>query len=199
MSLPEIGAQLRRECRAVGVAKADLVIGLTDGGNGLQECLIDAVSGMARDMVFILDFWHAGEHLREFAQVLIPHDEARRKAQADEWCHRLKHEGGAVVLDELEAMDLSRAAPHVVEAHREVTGYLRNNLHRTDYPRYLANGWQIGSGVIEAACKTVVGQRLKESGMRWRERGTTALCQLRALYKSQPELWTNYWHPAQSA
>lgn len=199
MSLSELGVQLRRECRAVGVEQADLVIGLTDGGSGLEECLIDVLGGIAQDMVFILDFWHAGEHLREFAQVLIPHEEARRKAQADAWCQRLKHEGGEAVLRDLEALDLSQAAPPVLEAYRELTGYLRHNLHRMDYPTYTANGWQIGSGIIEAACKTVVGQRLKESGMRWRERGTTALCQLRALYKSQPALWDQYWERKVSA
>lgn len=193
MSLPAIGAQLRRECQAVGLSNADVVIGLTDGGNGLEDCLIDVVSGLTREVVFILDFWHACEHLRNFAQVLFPHDEERRQAQAAAWCHRLKHTGGEALLKELERWDLSDASAPVLEAHREVTGYFRNNLHRTDYPTYQARGWQIGSGVIEAACKTVVGQRLKESGMRWRERGTTALCQLRALYKSQPELWEQYW------
>jgi len=68
-----------------------------------------------------------------------------------------------------------------------------------DYPRYVACGWQIGTGMVEAACKTVVCQRLKESGMRWRERGTTALCQLRALYKSEHKLWQNYWSRAMAS
>lgn len=194
MSLPEIGSQLRRECQAVGIAQADVVVALTDGGNGLEDCLLDALAGgLAREIVFILDFWHASEHLREFAKVLIPSDEKRRKTQADDWCHTLKHQGGAAVLRELRTLDLSNATPAAVESHRLLTGYLGNNQHRTDYPRYLARGWQIGSGMIEAACKTVVGQRLKESGMRCRERGTTALCQLRALHKSQPELWDHYW------
>ena len=193
MSLPEIGAQLRRECRAVGVAQADVVVALTDGGNGLEDCLLDALGGIARNIVFILDFWHAAEHLREFAKVLIPHDEPRRKQRCEQWSHRLKHSGGEAMLQELQELDLSQSSAAVREAHREVTGYLRSNLHRTDYPSYLANGWQIGSGMIESACKTVVGQRLKEAGMRWRERGTTALCQIRALHKSQRQLWHDYW------
>ena len=45
-----------------------------------------------------------------------------------------------------------------------MTGYVRTNLHRMDYPRYREEGWQIGSGHIEAGCKTVVNQRLKQSG-----------------------------------
>jgi hypothetical protein len=48
-----------------------------------------------------------------------------------------------------------------------VLTYFRNQVHRMDYPRYLAHGWQIGSGPVESACKTVVGQRLKGAGMRW--------------------------------
>ena len=66
MSLAQIGEQLRRECRAVGLEQADVVIGLSDGGNGLENCLVEAVTGLAREVVFILDFYHASEHLREF-------------------------------------------------------------------------------------------------------------------------------------
>ncbi|MSU80621.1 MAG: ISKra4 family transposase, partial [Gemmataceae bacterium] len=42
--------------------------------------------------------------------------------------------------------------------YAEMLGYFKNNVHRMDYPRYLANGWFIGSGAMESACKTVVGQ-----------------------------------------
>jgi hypothetical protein len=192
MSLPELAAQLRRECSAVGVSQADVVIGLTDGGNGLEDCLIDALGGIAQRMVWILDFYHASEHVLEFAKVWVPND-TDRKRQVDEWCHTLKHEGGAALLRALEALDLSSAAAATREAHRQVIGYFRNNLHRTDYPAYVAHGWQIGSGKIESACKTVVGRRLKGGGMRWRPYGTTAVCQLRALYLSQRCLWDNYW------
>lgn len=190
MSLDEIGSQLRRECESVKIDQADRVIALTDGGAGLQDCLIDVLGGLANEMVFILDFWHASDHLQEFAKVLFK-DEETRQSQVQTWCHQLKHEGGTAVLQRLAELDLSRASPQVIEAHRLLTGYLRNNLHRTDYPTYLKNGWQIGSGKVESACKSVICQRLKCSGMRWRAYGTTALCQLRSLYKSR--LWSHYW------
>lgn len=193
MSLKEIGRQLRRECRAVDVSRADLVIALTDGGNGLEDCLLDALGGLAKEIVFILDFYHAADHLREFAKLLFPHDEVRRQQQAQAWNHTLKHAGGSVLLAELESLGLARQPEAVLEVHRQLKGYLRKNLHRMDYPDYLARGWQIGSGMIESACKTVVGQRLKESGMRWRARGTTSMCQARALYKSTRPLWNTYW------
>ena len=54
-------------------------------------------------------------------------------------------------------------------------------------------GWLIGSGAVESACKTVVAQRLKLAGMRWREPGTDAVCHLRALYKSERSQWELFW------
>jgi hypothetical protein len=97
----------------------------------------------------------------------------------------LKHEGGQALLTVLESFDLSGLPPPVVEAHGGLVRYIRSNLHRMDYPTYVAKGWHIGSGMIESACKTVVGQRLNQSGMRWRPPGTTELCPLRALYKAR--------------
>lgn len=193
LSLSEIGQQLRRECQAVGLFRADKVIALTDGGNGLPECLWDVVAGQGVDLVYILDFFHAADHAVEFAKVVHPHDETARTKQVEAWCHTLKHEGGKALLLELECWDLSEQTPALVEAHRKFTGYLRNNQDRMDYPTYVKNGWQIGSGVIESACKSVVALRLKAPGMRWRPQGTTALCQLRALYQSQHLLWDHYW------
>jgi hypothetical protein len=193
MSLDEIGQQLRAECQAVDVSGADVVIGLSDGGNGLENCLVSVLGGIAREIVFILDFYHASEHLLEFAKVLDRNDEVRQR-QTRAWCHKLKHEGGESLLRELELRDMNRASPQALEGYRQLLGYLRNNQHRMDYPTYISRGWQIGSGMVEAACKTVVCQRLKESGMRWRESGTTALSQLRALYKSDPKLWKTYWN-----
>lgn len=192
MSLEEVGSQLRRECQAVGAGLADRVIALTDGGHGLENCLLNVLGGLARKIVFILDFWHVSDHLQEFANVFISEDEPRR-SQVQAWCHRLKREGGQALREELESLDLTKASAAVRESHRQLTSYLRSNQHRTDYPTYVAQGWQIGSGKVESACKTVVGQRLKGPGMRWREPGTTALCQLRALYKSAPNIWQSYW------
>lgn len=192
MSLGEIGGQLRRECRAAGLARAEVVVGLSDGGAGLEECLIDAVAGLGGELHLVLDFYHAAEHVREFARVLKSDDESRR-AQAASWCETLKDRGGAALLEEVEGLDLSEGSAESRESQRLLVGYLRGNAHRTDYPAYSARGWPIGSGAVESGCKAVVCQRLKCSGMRWRERGTTALCQLRALYRSDPSLWSSYW------
>lgn len=192
MPQEQIGRELRVECQQVGIEWADVVLALTDGGAGLEDCLIEhTLSGLAREVVLILDFFHAAEHVHEFARIAF--DPETAATQAASWCHRLKHSGGAALLNDLEALNLSDRSPEVREAHRQLTGYLRNNQHRTDDPTYLANGWLIGSGVIESACKTLINHRLKASSMRWRERGTTAVCQARSVYKSEPSLWDAYW------
>ena len=199
LSLEEMGQHLRREAQAVEMNRCDLVVCLTDGGNGLEDCLTTALGGVARQIQFVLDFHHACEHLTEFAKLLIPGDSPTREARTAAWCHELKTTGGERLLETLRKLDLSGAAQNVLDSHRRLTNYVHSNLHRMDYPTYLANGWQIGSGVVESACKTVVCQRLKQSGMRWRELGTDSLCHLRALYLSSNNRWENYWTRASAA
>ena len=161
---------------------AEQWIGLTDGGNGLENFLR---TNFPRDLVVILDFWHAAEYLADLAKALHPGDEERSRALTAGWCQTMKHEGGAAVVGVLERLDLPRRKPAVAAKRAEVLGYLRNNVHRMDYPTYVANGWLIGSGAVESACKTVVGQRLKLAGMRRGEDGTDSVCHLRALFKSE--------------
>ena len=101
------------------------------------------------------------------------------------------------MLAQLEALDIAGRSAAVQKAHHCETGYFRNHAHRMDYPRYVANGWQIGSGPVESACKTVIGNRLKGGGMRWGSPGSDAVCHLRALYLSEPTQWESFWreHP----
>jgi len=143
-----------------------------------------------------LDFWHAASYLEELARAWHPKDAAASAALAQEWCHTLKHQGGTALLAELRGLVLPRSRPAVREAHRATVNYLGNNEHRTDYPHYRAQGWEIGSGPVESACKTVVGQRLKLAGMRWREPGTDSVCHLRALFKSERGQWDAFWNPS---
>jgi hypothetical protein len=186
--LPELGAQMRRQGAQVGMDRADVWVALTDGGAGLEEFL--RVYFPRAECV--LDFFHAAEHLNGLAKAVYP-DEAKAKEAAGAWCHTLKHEGGGALLAALEALDLRGRKGEVRETHRREVGYVRNNLHRMDYPRYAAAGWLIGSGHVEAACKAVVGQRLKGGGMRWGEEGADAVCQLRALFKSEKGQWEAFW------
>jgi hypothetical protein len=67
-----------------------------------------------------------------------------------------------------------------------------------DYPSYRAKGWQIGSGPVEAECKTVIGQRLKGTGMRWGLSGSDGVAHPRALFLSERRQWAAYWADRQS-
>lgn len=190
--LDELGSQLRRQAGQVGMHQAQQWIALTDGGAGLEEF-------MQRHFplaVCILDFYHASEHLHKLAKAWQPHAEEQAQELGRQWSHLLKHEGGQAVLAILEELDLRGRSPTARESHRQVIQYVRHNVHRMDYPYYRAQGWLIGSGHIEAACKTVVGQRLKGCGMRWSEAGADAVCGLRALFKSEPDQWNTFWHTA---
>jgi hypothetical protein len=184
-----LGGPLRRQANRVGIGQAQRWIALSDGGAGLEDLIrlhfgrVDAV---------ILDFYHAAEHLGGLARALYPENEARREEWLKEWCHRLKHEGGQVILDGLREL-LSASAPAAREPISGVIEYIGNHVHRMDYPKYLSHGWWIGSGPIESACKTVIGKRMKGGGMRWGEAGADGICHLRALLCGGLEVWDDYW------
>jgi hypothetical protein len=188
--LDELGLQWRKQAAQVGWDDAEQQIALTDGA----PCLENFVAKNAPLAVRILDFYHASEHVADLVRALHPGDaEAFAKLQ-HAWCHQLKHEGGAALLAAWERLDQSHWNETQRECYRQQAQYVRNNVHRMDYPTYLARGWMIGSGPVEAACKLVVGQRLKGSGMRWREPGSDSVCHLRALFLSQPGQWEAFWY-----
>jgi hypothetical protein len=191
MGLSDLGPLLRRQAGQVGLEQAQRWIGLSDGGNGLEEFL--QANFNRADLVVILDFWHAASYLEAVARALFPADEAKRREQTRQRCHTMKHEGGAAILQALRDLEVARHRKALREERQEAAGYIENNLHRMDYPRYVSHGWQIGSGPIESACKSVVGQRLKLAGMRWREDGTDNVCHLRALFKSAADQWDAFW------
>jgi hypothetical protein len=191
-SLDEMGPLLRRLANRVGMEQAEQWIALTDGGNGLESFC--QTNFNRPDLVCILDFYHAASYLEALARALHPHNEEQSQAQAQQWCHLLKAEGGVTMLAVLENNEWPARKSAALKAQLETTlGYFRNNLHRMDYPEYQARGWQIGSGVVESACKTVVGQRLKGAGMRWSEKGSHRLCHVRALYRSEVGQWQAFW------
>lgn len=192
-SLDDLGLRLRQQAAQVGWDEAEQQIAISDGGGGLEDFFRKNFP-LAE---CILDFWHAKEHLVELSLSWFGADEVARQAWLDEQCHRLKHEGGRVLITKLEAMEVSGRSDTVREAHREHLQYFRNHVHKMDYPRYRENGWQIGSGPVEAACKSVVSERLKCSGMRWGSDGADAVCHLRALWLSEPNQWDSFWrdHP----
>ena len=187
--LAALGEPLRRQAAQVDMDHAERWIALSDGGSGIEDWLR---TNFPRVEAVILDLYHAAEHLCDWAKTLHPQESEAERVSA-EWCHRLKHEGGATVLAALREVSVSRRSAEVREAHRQLLGYFENQVHRMDYPTYHAKGWLIGSGPVEAACKQVVNQRLKGSGMRWSESGADAVCHLRALFRSERGQWDACW------
>jgi hypothetical protein len=191
-SLDEMGPLLRRQACRVGMEDAEVWVALTDGGGGREDFCRENFN--RPDLVLILDFYHAASYLEALAKALFPQSEEEAKGQAERRCGLLKAEGGALMLAVLEQAEWpARKSATLKEALETTSRYFASNSHRMEYPEYQARGWQIGSGVIESACKTVVGQRMKGSGMRWSKEGAHALCHVRALYRSEKGQWDAFW------
>ncbi len=188
--LGEWGLQRRRQAAPVGMEGAEQWIGLSDGGNGLEHFL---TTTFPRDRVLILDFWPASAYLADLAQALHPDDEDERAPLLASWCHTMKEQGGTGIVAVREALSWPPRKPSVKAPYETTRNYLRNNVHRRDYPTYVKNGWCIGSGSVESACKTGVNQRLKRAGLRWGQDGTDEMCPLRALFRSEPSQGTLFW------
>jgi len=189
-TLDELGAQLRRQAAQVGMEAAEQWIALSDGGNGL-EAFFDVYFPRA---VKILDFQHVVGHLGALARLARP-GPAGEKLLAG-WCHTLKHAGGARLVKVVAQLAPQSMTAEARSEHQRVLNYLSSNVSRMDYPAYLRQGWQIATGAVESACKTVVNQRLCLGGMRWGEAGSDAVAHLRALYRSDPDQWDAYWRHA---
>ena len=187
--LKVLGDSLRNQGAQVGMDQAERWVAISDGGSGIEDWLRE---NFPRVETVVLDFFHVAEYLSDWAKVVHP-ETAAEVTQA--WCHRLKHEGGEVVLAALRQVDVSGRSAVVQESHRVLLVYFTNQVHRMDYPSYRAKGWLIGSGPVEAACKQVVGQRMKGSGMRWGECGADAVCHLRALFRSEKGQWDAFFTP----
>ena len=186
--LDGIAAQMRQAAQVLGLGAADELIAICDGGNGLQEAL---PRHFWDDLLCILDWYHASQHRHDYAKQLLPQDSMAQADGVRQAKEVLYEQGGTALL----AQWRGQAVPEdnaVAEAWRKLLGYLAGNEQRTDYPRYRAWGWDIGSGPTEAACK-VVGARLKGSGMRWLEAGASQVAPLRALYQSGSDAWDAFW------
>ena len=182
---------MRKQAAQVGMDQAERWIAISDAGSGVEDLLR---VNFGRVEAVILDFFHVTEHLGELGRALYPADESARQEWFERWCHRLRHEGGEAVLEGLRSL-CPDGRESVRKIHAEVVGYFENHRHRMDYPAYRAKGWAIGSGPVESACKTVIGKRMKNGGMRWGGDGADGMCHLRALLASGENQWDAYWHP----
>jgi hypothetical protein len=186
-----LSVPMRQQGAQVGMDDAERWIGLCDAGNGLEEALL---RDFPRVEVIILDFFHAAEYLGEIACAWHPGDADAAAAWLGPWCHRLKHEGGEAALNRLRELQASSDVPKAVRGKLEdAIRYFENQKHRMDYPTYQAKGWQIGSGPVESACKTVIGMRMKQAGMRWGTKHAAEIGHIRALFRSGDNQWDDFW------
>ena len=188
--LEALAEQIRAQARAVGLKQVSALIAVTDGGNGLEEAL---ERNLAENLTTILDWYHAAEHLCDFAKVWQARDTEARERWQQQAKGILYEQGGEALLTHLQALTLpAGTSAEVREELRKLIGYFEKNRHRTDYPTYRQKGWDIGSGPTEAGCK-IIGERLKGSGMRWVEEGAATVAALRALYVSGGKVWDGFW------
>ena len=139
----------------------------------------------------IVDLYHAREHLWDLARKLYPADEVSQKRWLKhklDWLENGKIEKLATALRQL-AETIRNA--ELIKAIRTEAEYFDGNRERMRYPEFRAKNLFVGSGVIEAGCKTVIGSRLKQSGMFWTVRGANAIIALRCCCLSGK--FEGYW------
>jgi hypothetical protein len=181
----QFGRRIYTEAWERGWSRADQKVVLGDGSDWIWNIADQHFPGA----IHIVDVWHAREHLWDLAGRLFPSDEKQRKR----WAKNI-----------LDKLDAGRIESLVAQLQREPTPqpdlqnmlrteaeYFQRNQARMRYPRFRKLGLFIGSGVIEAACKTVIGSRLKQSGMFWTVCGVNAIVALRCHRFS--DKFEDYW------
>jgi hypothetical protein len=163
------------------------VVGIADGAKSNWDFLGPHIDEQ------VLDFYHAAQYLAGAASAIYQ-DEAARAQWLDDRCHTLKHKHHAAkrILRELEQADSATMTQPQNKDLQDCITYFGNHHHQMRYADYLEKGMPIGSGVTEAACKTLVKQRLCCSGMRWTPAGAQIILSLRALALTESR-WDQFW------
>ena len=138
--------------------------------------------GEALEWEWVIDYFHASEYVHKLSQALF-RDPRRARSWAWKMCRWLKTRPRAIhrILHSAAAIRSRRLVLGRSKAYREAYGYLRDHSKHLDYVSYRRNHLPIGSGVTEAACKTVFSQRLKRSGMAWSVEGGQRIVDLRVI------------------
>jgi len=144
----------------------------------------------------ILDFYHASGYLGVVAEVLYPNQSAEQKEWLNQSCHQLKHEVGTAQRLHTQMLELAKQkglGKTLSENLQAAITYYHNHQHQMHYSQFRQQHYPIGSGVTEAACKTLIKQRLCCSGMRWKEKGASIILSLRALILTSTR-WEQFWN-----
>ncbi len=167
----DFGHRIHQEALRRGMAGAGRVVVITDGAAYNKTI----VAQHFPHAIHILDLYHAREHLGDFFRDTLRHE------PSGSHYHRLRKllDAGEIerLAKELESA-LPRSGPRRKAGEKQIA-YFRKNAHTMRYAQFRAMGLFIGSGVVEAGCRTIVAQRLKNSGMFWSLRGANAILALR--------------------
>ena len=156
------------------------LVKLADGAKDNWRYLSEALPAG----IEVVDFYHAVEHLKDAFSAAYGENSARMRARFETYRHVLLEDPRGVE-KVLRTLVYLRACHPKRKALRLAVGYFRRHRQRMRYATVKAAGLPVGSGVVEAACKTLVTQRLKRSGMRWREAGGQSILTLRGLIQSE--------------
>jgi hypothetical protein len=184
------GRRLYAEAWERGWERAKKKVVLGDGAEWIWNIADQHFAGAIQ----IVDIWHAREHLWDVAAKLFPSDEKPRKSCAKKLIKKLNRGRVEAVVSELRGFPTRQ--PELREILRIEADYFERNRERMRYPRFRKQGLFFGSGVIEAGCKTVIGSRLKQSGMFWTLRGANAIIALRCTRLSGK--FEDYWESRSS-
>jgi len=179
------GRRIYAEAVRRGIPRAAQVIVLGDGAPWIWGIAEEHFPGAIQ----IVDLYHAREHLADLSKLVYGPGSAASKR----WTTARRKELDAGDVERVVAA-MGRLRPRgaeVQKAVRRARGYFETNAERMRYARFRSQGLFVGSGVVEAGCKMVVGVRLKQSGMRWTVRGANAIIALRCADLSGR--WEEFW------
>jgi hypothetical protein len=182
----EFGRRIYLEAWNRGWSRAQKKVVMGDGAEWIWNLADQHFPGS----VHIVDLYHARQHLWELARRLYPNDPARQNAWMKVHQKRLLDKGKIEKLARaLRSIQSTNA--DVLEKIRSEADYFERNAERMRYPQFRKQHLFVGSGVIEAGCKTVIATRLKQSGMFWTVRGANSIIALRCCHLNGR--FEDYW------
>jgi hypothetical protein len=182
----EFGKRIYVEAWKRGWSRAEEKVVMGDGAEWIWNLAEQHFPGAAQ----IVDLFHARQHLWELARKLHPNDEVAQKAWIKVHQRRLLDKGKIEKLV-VSLRSIDSGNPEVADKIRTEADYFERNADRMRYPQFRRQHLFVGSGVIEAGCKTVIGSRLKQSGMFWTVRGANAIIALRCCQLNNR--FEDYW------
>jgi len=177
LSCEDFGWQLLLLSREAGYQHAKQRAFIADGARWLWE----VAALHFPDAVQILDWYHLSEHVHDAAALLFGQGSEDAKHFSQARLDELWEGRSADTLSELRSLRKQIRASSKRETLRQLITYLENNRQRINYPKYRGLGLRVGSGQVEGTCKSLVGARCKQGGMRnWTHRGAEGVLRLRA-------------------